>query len=569
MHSFKRSLFLLTLAGGFFVAPVPAFAGTTGSITGTVVNGTTKAPIAGVRVVAASPSQTVTVTTDATGRFALLSLAPDTYTISAAKDGFETSSLTGISVFADQLQTLRVTLVPSLRTIAHVTSRSNMDLVKSGTTSDVYSVNAAVTAAAAGIGGGGNLNNAYSAIATVPGTFVPPNQQGWNEVVYIRGGNFDQVGYEFDGVPVNRSFDNYPGSTAGTLGQQELQVYAGGGTAGESTSGLAGFINQVIKTGTYPGYASVSGGIGTTTYYHNLQVEAGGATPDRLFSYYVGIGGYNQDFRYLDQFNGSNLGNVWGYPAIAFNTIRQYFGGVFPTCTYSFPSNPAFYDGPNPSPVYNPFGYQGMPGSVPLPVNTLRKDGLGHNPGCYQTITPAYNAFGVSNLADRENVVNLHFGIPHRRDSGRDDVQVLYNVVSLQTGFYSSMNDLGPNVITQLSQVVYGETVPEVWPDFVTWPSGTSFGAERVGLEADRLLCSGLARRPLRQRRSLRFLRRRPRSPANARPARFRPCLRTTAIPTRTTPPSPRFSTSTTSVRTPTLESTATRSTRIGCRPAR
>ena len=483
MHSFKRSLFLLTLAGGFFVAPVPAFAGTTGSITGTVVNGTTKAPIAGVRVVAASPSQTVTVTTDATGRFALLSLAPDTYTISAAKDGFETSSLTGISVFADQLQTLRVTLVPSLRTIAHVTSRSNMDLVKSGTTSDVYSVNAAVTAAAAGIGGGGNLNNAYSAIATVPGTFVPPNQQGWNEVVYIRGGNFDQVGYEFDGVPVNRSFDNYPGSTAGTLGQQELQVYAGGGTAGESTSGLAGFINQVIKTGTYPGYASVSGGIGTTTYYHNLQVEAGGATPDRLFSYYVGIGGYNQDFRYLDQFNGSNLGNVWGYPAIAFNTIRQYFGGVFPTCTYSFPSNPAFYDGPNPSPVYNPFGYQGMPGSVPLPVNTLRKDGLGHNPGCYQTITPAYNAFGVSNLADRENVVNLHFGIPHRRDSGRDDVQVLYNVVSLQTGFYSSMNDLGPNVITQLSQVVYGETVPEVWPDFVTWPSGTSFGQNASALK--------------------------------------------------------------------------------------
>ena len=135
-----------------------------------------------------------------------------------------------------------------------------MDVVKSGTTSDVYSVNAAVTQAAAGIGGGGNLNNAYSAIATVPGAFVPPNQQGWDQVVYIRGGNFDQVGYEFDGVPVNRSFDNYPGGTAGTLGQQELQVYAGGGTVGQSASGLAGFINQVIKTGTYPGYASVSGG---------------------------------------------------------------------------------------------------------------------------------------------------------------------------------------------------------------------------------------------------------------------------------------------------------------------
>ncbi len=268
----------------------------------------------------------------------MLSLAPETYTISVSKRGFETSALTGISVFADQLQTLRVTLAPSLQTIAHVTARSSMDLVKSGTTNDVYSVNSTVTQAASGLGGGGNLNNAYSAIAAVPGTFVPPNQQGWDQVVYIRGGSFDQIGYEYDGVPVNRSFDNYPGGTAGTLGQQELQVYTGGGTAGESATGLAGFINQVIKTGTYPGFATVSGGVGSTTYYHSLQVEAGGATPDRLFSYYVGIGGYNQDYRYLDQFNGSNLGLVWGYPAIAFNTIPLYFGGVYPICTTTPPS---------------------------------------------------------------------------------------------------------------------------------------------------------------------------------------------------------------------------------------
>ncbi len=50
-------------------------------------------------------------------------------------------------------------------------------------------------------------------------------------------------------------------------------------------------------------------------------------------------------------------------------------------------------------------------------------------------------------------MINLHFGIPHRHDAGRDDVQVLYNVTALQTQFYSSQNDLGPNVITQLSQV--------------------------------------------------------------------------------------------------------------------
>ena len=203
----RNYLVFLAVAGGFAFTPAPLLAGTTGTVSGIVVN-SSGAPLAGARVTATSPSQTVTVTTDASGRFTLLSLAPDTYSISAEKQGFETAATTGVSVFADQVQTLRVVLAPSLKTIARVTARSTMDLVKPGTTTDVYSVNATVAQAASGIGGGGGLNNAYSAIATVPGAFVPPNQQGWFQTVYIRGGNFDQVGYEFDGVPVNRSFDN-------------------------------------------------------------------------------------------------------------------------------------------------------------------------------------------------------------------------------------------------------------------------------------------------------------------------------------------------------------------------
>lgn len=320
------------VAAAILFQTLPAAAGTTGSVGGTVFATATGAPVAGATIVASSPSQIATATTDAAGHFSILSLAPDTYTIVVRKNGFNDNSTTGVSIFADQIQNIRIGLQPILKNIATVTSRSSMDVVKAGTTTDVYSVNATVTQAVQGVGGGGGLNNAYSAIATVPGAFVPPNQQGWFQTVYIRGGNYDQVGYEFDGVPVNRSFDNYPGGTAGTLGQQELQVYTGGGTAGESASGLAGFINQVIKTGTYPGFANANAGMGMPTFYHHLQIEAGGATPDRLFSYYVGIGGYNQDYRYLDQFNGSSLGDTWGYPTIAYNEGYLYFGGVFPTC---------------------------------------------------------------------------------------------------------------------------------------------------------------------------------------------------------------------------------------------
>ena len=132
--------------------------------------------------------------------------------------------------------------------------------------------------------------------------------------MHIRGGDYDQVGYEFDGVPVNRSFDNYPSSSASSLGNAEVQVYTGATPANAEGAGLAGYINQVIRTGTYPGFANGQLGIGTPTFYHRAMVEAGGATPDRLFSYYVGVAGYNQQFRYIDNSNGASYDNWAGSP---------------------------------------------------------------------------------------------------------------------------------------------------------------------------------------------------------------------------------------------------------------
>ena len=143
----------------------------------------------------------------------------------------------------------------TLRTIAHVTAASAGSLVKAGTTSDVYSINATTQRATAALGGGGLINQAYSAISTVPGAYVIPNQTGYYATVNIRGGDYDQVGYEFDGVPVNRSFDNYASSSASSLGNAEVQVYTGANPANSEGQGLSGFVNQVIKTGTFPGYA--------------------------------------------------------------------------------------------------------------------------------------------------------------------------------------------------------------------------------------------------------------------------------------------------------------------------
>ncbi len=236
--------------------------------------------------------------------------------MSAAKDGYDTVSQAGVSVFADNTVSTSLTMPKTLRTIANVTSRAANALVKPSTTADVYSVNAATAAAAAPLGGGGALNQAYSAVASVPGVYVPTGANGWDQTVLIRGGGYDQVGFEYDGVPVNRSFDNYPAHTASALGQQELEIYTGSAPANAESTGLAGFVNQVIRTGTFPGYGQADVGFGSPSFYHKFAVQAGGATPNRLFSWYVGLGAYNQGFRYADQQNGStshlDFGTVFG-----------------------------------------------------------------------------------------------------------------------------------------------------------------------------------------------------------------------------------------------------------------
>src|SRR5580700_4206158 len=391
----------------------PALAGTTGTVTGTVVDASTRAPIAGASVTATSPSQIERVTTDAAGRFTFISLAPDTYTISATHARFESQAIAGISVFADQSQTIPIALQRGLKEIARVASRSSLSPVRPGTGTDVYSVNPGLTNAAATLGGGGGLNNAYSAIAAMPGAYVPPNQVGVNQTVYIRGSYYDQIGYEYDGVPINRSFDNYPGNSETTLGQQELQIYTGGGEADANATGLGGFINQVIKTGTFPGYAVGGLAIGTPTFYHDARVEAGGSTPDRMFSYYIGLSGTNQDFRYFDQFNGASLTDTipYGYWPAHITTFLPFYPAVYPNCTNSFTYH-------NPATKF-----------------------LSNDPGCFGSYPSNYGQ--PSNLVARDVVGNFHVGIPHRADAGRDDVQLLYMSSANFQQDYSSLSDAG------------------------------------------------------------------------------------------------------------------------------
>jgi outer membrane receptor protein involved in Fe transport len=250
------------------------------------------------------------------------------------------------------------------------------------------------------------LNSAWSALTTVPGVFVAPGQGGYvgaAPALSIRGGDYDQIGYEIDGVPVNRSFDNYPSGPTSSLGQQELQVYTGAAPANAEAQGLSGFINQVIRTGTYPAATTFTGDIGGPAYYHKSSFETSGSTSNRNFSYYIGLGGYNQDFRYIDQFQGSGVSQLYGNPL---TPCRPTFGPALAPSCYT---NGLYYG-------------NSAAGSYVL--------------GSQSLFTPN------GTVADRDSVVNLHVGFPHKNGT-KDDLQLLFVDNSINTQNYDSANDQG------------------------------------------------------------------------------------------------------------------------------
>ena len=54
----------------------------------------------------------------------------------------------------------------------------------------------------------------------------------------------------------------------------------------------------------------------------------------------------------------------------------------------------------------------------------------------------AYNIASTSTVADRDNILNLHYGIPHK-DGTKDDIQFLGMINYINTNFYESPNDQG------------------------------------------------------------------------------------------------------------------------------
>jgi hypothetical protein len=229
-----------------------------------------------------------------------------------------------------------------------------------------------------------------------------------NGSLSFRGGSTDQVGFELEGIPLNRGFDAANATSFVTNGLASLEVYTGGEPA-DSGRSMSGYVNEIIRRGSYPGGADLTAIIGGPAFNHTVQADVYGGTPDRKFTYYASTLASNADYNFV---NRSNLDNTSIHvPANdpgcgAFNQ-ELFFNTSIP------PDTGLWYIDCSAAHVFN------------MPVSQA-----------------AWQSFVNPSAAIRDTVANLHYSIAH--NGLQDDIQGLYVVGGTGDPFLFAGTGLDP-----------------------------------------------------------------------------------------------------------------------------
>src|ERR1700736_603372 len=258
-------------------SPALAVGGIAGTINGTVLDNTTHAPVAGVRVSADSPSASQKTTTDAKGFFSFVGLPVDTYTISFANPGYESFAQQGVTVQGDQQVTVNAGLTKSLTRIGRTQARAASSAFQPKQTTDSYQITGQQAQTALGRAGNISQTQLQSSVPSITTTFYGSSS--------IRGSTRTEIAYQFDGIdytdPLTAQFQN----SLGLNGLQALQVNPGAGDATQGNAG-AGAVNIVVKRGARPAFggAYIETSAGPRGNYGSL--EYGWGTPNGRLSNY-------------------------------------------------------------------------------------------------------------------------------------------------------------------------------------------------------------------------------------------------------------------------------------------
>ena len=212
------------------IAAFPVFAGTTGKISGKVLDASTKEPLIGVNVLI---EETVLgAATDLNGTYTILNVPPGSYVLKASAIGYHPSRVTQVKVFVDLTTRIDFQLTEATIELGEeVVVVAQRPLVQK----DLTSTSARMSS---------DQIEAFP-VEDVAGLV---NLQAGVVEGHFRGGRAGEVLYLIDGIPVTDAYSGRAGLTAENHSLQELEVISGTFNA-EYGQAMSGVVNQVTKDG--------------------------------------------------------------------------------------------------------------------------------------------------------------------------------------------------------------------------------------------------------------------------------------------------------------------------------
>ena len=226
----------LTALVAMMLAPMAFGAATTGTIQGTVTNASGQ-PVVGATVTLESTG--ATSKTDSSGNYTFTGVDPSAQAIRISGGGAYKPTETTINVSQDVTSRADVTLESN--TIKTGTSIIRGQAVPRADSSTNYGISAAVEQQTKS-----QPNNLYQFPGLVfgqPG--ITPDPSGY---VHIRGSDFNQVGFDVDGIQITEPMTNSFATNLVTVGLKSANLYTGGADASYGNA-TGGFINEVTQNG--------------------------------------------------------------------------------------------------------------------------------------------------------------------------------------------------------------------------------------------------------------------------------------------------------------------------------
>lgn len=261
IRNFQNILLLIILI--MFLA-WEAWAGTTGKITGRVMDAGTGEPLIGVNIYL--DGYPYGSATDLDGFFLILNVPPGTYTVVAQMLNYQETRIENVKVNIDLSTRLDFKMNEQALDLGEeITVIAERPLIQKDVTSTSVSVSSDEIRAMP-------VENYSEVVNLQAGVFDG----------HFRGGRKGEVTYLIDGIPVNDQFNNSAAVEVENTSIQQLEVISGTFNA-EYGQAMSGVVNIVTRDGSNRLESEVSAYVGNyfsnhTTIFPNLGIDQGGTS---------------------------------------------------------------------------------------------------------------------------------------------------------------------------------------------------------------------------------------------------------------------------------------------------